>query len=454
MADNITLNSGTGGASLASDDISGVQHQRVKVQFGADGSATDVSATAPLPVEGADAENAAITANPLPVGGRYDATPRTLGDGDVGAIALDADGAVQISDGGNTLTVDGTVTADAGTGPWPVTDNGGALTVDWAGTAPPIGAGVEATALRVTLATDSTGVVSVDDNGGSLTVDNAALSVTGGGTEASALRVTLANDSTGVVSVDDGGGNLSVDWGGTTPPIGAGTEATALRVTLATDSTGVVSVDDGGGSLTVDGTVTETNSAAILADTASMDTNLGTLAGAVSGSEMQVDIVGALPAGANSIGTLGANSGVDIGDVDVTSISAGSNLIGDVGLSGARTSGGTTLYKNIDVDESADQVKGTAGQLYWLHAMNLTASPLYLKLYNATAAAVVVGTTVPDLTFPLATQATTDGAGFVLSVPNGIAFSTAITIACTTGLADADAGAPGANACVVNLGYA
>ena len=35
----------------------------------------------------------------------------------------------------------------------------------------PAGGGVEATALRVTIASDSTGVVSVDDNGGALTVD-------------------------------------------------------------------------------------------------------------------------------------------------------------------------------------------------------------------------------------------------------------------------------------------
>lgn len=43
---------------------------------------------------------------------------------------------------------------------------------------------------------------------------------------------------------------------------------------------------------------------------------------AISGSEMQVDVVGALPAGTNAIGKLAANSGVDIGDVDVTSVPA------------------------------------------------------------------------------------------------------------------------------------
>jgi len=138
----------------------------------------------------------------------------------------------------------------------------------------------------------------------------------------------------------------------------------------------------------------------------------------------------------------------------VDSISAGSALIGDVGLSGARTSGGTTFYKNLDVDESEDAIKASAGQVYWIHAMNLSAAKLYLKLYNATVATVVVGTTVPDLTFPVATAADTNGVGFVLSVPNGIEFGTAITIACTTGPADNNSGAPGANEMIVNMGYA
>ena len=40
----------------------------------------------------------------------------------------------------------------------------------------------------------------------------------------------------------------------------------------------------------------------------------------VSGSEAQVDVVAALPAGTNAIGKLAPNSGVDIGDVDVTSL--------------------------------------------------------------------------------------------------------------------------------------
>jgi hypothetical protein len=50
MADNVLLNAGTGGDTVSADDIAGVKVQRIKLQFGDDGSATDASATNPLPV--------------------------------------------------------------------------------------------------------------------------------------------------------------------------------------------------------------------------------------------------------------------------------------------------------------------------------------------------------------------------------------------------------------------
>lgn len=271
------------------------------------------------------------------------------------------------------------------------------------------GGGVEAGALRVTLANDSTGVLSIDDNSGSITVDGTVivnagtgdfLSIaahttneglkeamaiggqfddtgttvatennvapvritaqralhsnlrkedgteiaSGGGTEANALRVTMASDSTGLVSidapggisVDDGGGVLSIDWNGTPPPIGPGTEAAALRVTLATNSTGLISVDDGAGSLTVD--------------------NAGTFA-------VQVDA--ALPAGTNNIGDVdvltlpalpaGTNN---IGDVDVLtlpSIPAGTNNIGDVDIVSLPNEGQQSMANSISVAIASDQ---------------------------------------------------------------------------------------------------
>lgn len=49
MADNATLNPGSGGITIATDDIGGVHYPVDKIAFGADGSATLVSESNPLP---------------------------------------------------------------------------------------------------------------------------------------------------------------------------------------------------------------------------------------------------------------------------------------------------------------------------------------------------------------------------------------------------------------------
>jgi hypothetical protein len=57
MADNVSITPGSG-ATVAADDIGGVLFQRVKIAAGADGSATDVSSAAPLPVTLSSTEQA------------------------------------------------------------------------------------------------------------------------------------------------------------------------------------------------------------------------------------------------------------------------------------------------------------------------------------------------------------------------------------------------------------
>lgn len=251
MADNTTLDSGSGGDVIATDDIGGVKYPRGKIVIGADGvNDGDVSASNPLPVKGTGAAGTA-NAGVVTVQGIASMTP------------------VQVEDNGGTLSVD---------------DGAGSLTVDNA-TLSVVGGGVEAAALRVTLASDSTGLISVDDNGGSLTVDGTVAAtqsgtwtVTGAGgtfpvtdsggsltvdgtvaaTQSGTWTVTGAG---GTFPVTDSGGSLTVD-NSTLAVVGGGVEATALRVTIASDSTGLVSVDDNGGSLTVDGTVAATQSGA------------------------------------------------------------------------------------------------------------------------------------------------------------------------------------------------
>lgn len=65
-----------------------------------------------------------------------------------------------------------------------------------------------------------------------------------------------------------------------------------------------------------------------------------------------VDIASALPAGSNAIGKLAANSGVDIGDVDVTSISAGSNRIGMVALKANENVAGSGVERHLLCDSA------------------------------------------------------------------------------------------------------
>lgn len=74
-----------------------------------------------------------------------------------------------------------------------------------------------------------------------------------------------------------------------------------------------------------------------------------TLDNAIAGSEMQVDLVGALPAGNNNIGDVDiasiAAGDNNIGNVDVASIAAGDNNIGNVDLASAIPAGSNAIGK-------------------------------------------------------------------------------------------------------------
>lgn len=58
---------------------------------------------------------------------------------------------------------------------------------------------------------------------------------------------------------------------------------------------------------------------------------------------LSVTLTTAIPAGTNAIGKLAANSGVDIGDVDITSIAAGDNNIGNVDIASAIPAGNNNI---------------------------------------------------------------------------------------------------------------
>ena len=114
----------------------------------------------------------------------------------------------------------------------------------------------------------------------------------------------------------------------------------------------------------------------------------------------------------------------------------------------ASVTGGALPFRSLDVDETEEEIKATAGQIYGYYYFNAANAILYLKFYNATAANVTVGTTTPQYTFPLPV-----GAAAHISFPVPLQFTTAICVAATTGLADNDTGAPGTNEVILNVFY-
>lgn len=119
------------------------------------------------------------------------------------------------------------------------------------------------------------------------------------------------------------------------------------------------------------------------------------------------------------------------------------------------TNGGLSIFRSLDLDETEEDVKTSAGCLYKLRITNRTTSARYVKLYNATAANVTVGTTTPVDTIVVPGGGSADLATVITENFGGVGltFDTALSMAATTGLADNDTGAPGANDVVVSAYY-
>jgi hypothetical protein len=97
-------------------------------------------------------------------------------------------------------------------------------------------------------------------------------------------------------------------------------------------------------------------------------------------------------------------------------------------------------------------VKGTAGQVYSVWVSNMATTTRFVKFYNLTAANTTVGSSTPVITIAIPGNASDDVTG-LFGGAYGIAFDTAISVAATTGIADADTGAPAANDVAINIFY-
>lgn len=106
MADNVVLNAGLGGDTVATDDVGGIQFQRIKVTVGGDGVAADASVSAPLPTRMSNGSSFITTKTP---GGEV-AMSVAIVDG-AGNQVTSFGGA-----GGTSSTDDSTFTVGSGSG--------------------------------------------------------------------------------------------------------------------------------------------------------------------------------------------------------------------------------------------------------------------------------------------------------------------------------------------------
>lgn len=117
------------------------------------------------------------------------------------------------------------------------------------------------------------------------------------------------------------------------------------------------------------------------------------------------------------------------------------------------SAGGLSIFRSLDLDETEEDVKTSAGAVYGCWVTNTATATRWLKFYNATAANVTVGTTTPVITIGIPGNSSDDISGNFGPGGVGIQFDTAICVAATTGVADNDTGAPAANDVIVNIFY-
>lgn len=390
MADNIDVTPGTG-KTIAADDLAGVLYQRVKISQGADGSATDVSSAAPLNVTlantGANTNKILVTPD-LPTGASTSAKQDTIighVDGlEALATTIDADtsnistkidtvaGAVSGTEmqvdivSAPTLTVNAHAVTNAGT--FAVQVDGAALTslqliddtVATDGSATPtkgvLIAGQDGTNAQ-TIKTDSSGELQVDVLSMPTTtvqatdldirdMDAASDDITIHGDVGVVDQFDLSNSNPLVVAIVDSSGDQITSFGGGTQytedaaaaanPVGTGLilvrdDARAGSLTT-TDGDNVAARGNNKGEQYVKTTDSDALLTTIDADTSNISTKIDTVAGAVSGSEMQVDIVSAptLTVNAHAVTNAGTFA-VQVDGAALTSLQLADDVVATLG---------------------------------------------------------------------------------------------------------------------------
>lgn len=444
MADNVSLNSMTGGDTAGADDIAGVKYQRVKLIHGADGvNDGDVSTTNPLPITFTKSATVFdLTTTPLGIAGSY--TSATFDHSLNGSfvshyIYADVDGTHYYEE-----SYDGTT--------WTISDT-------------------EVVA----------GGVALRENHQTTAKYSRARYVNGGTAQATfihqAIQRFIGQDEYVKISSDQNAitGNKtsnaqapSTNNLGVLPAIALAaapsyTEGMQVLPRVKLDGDLIVSLD--GESVPVTGTFYQATQPVSLATAPSTPvTNAGTFAVQATLAAETTKVIGTVNvAAAQSIAVTQATPG----NLNATVVGTGTfvtqstlaaettKVIGTVNVSTGQTitdvpaaSGGLSKFHLVSAaSTNATNLKASAGQVYAITAFNLNAAPMYLKFHN-TAGTPTAGTGITD-TYMI--PGATTGAGVVINIDKGIIFTTGIGITLVTGITDASAVAVAASEIVLNI---
>jgi hypothetical protein len=114
------------------------------------------------------------------------------------------------------------------------------------------------------------------------------------------------------------------------------------------------------------------------------------------------------------------------------------------------TTGGLSIYRNLDTNATGVNIKSSAGQIYTITMANSAVADRYVKIYNK-ASAPTVGTDTPVMTIFVPKIS---NVGYrEIDIPKGLPLSLGIGIGCTTTAPDASVTNPSANDVIAHVFY-
>jgi hypothetical protein len=476
MADDTQLGAPSGtGDVISTDDLGTKKVQRVKVQHGADGSATDVSTASPLPAvlqTAQVADGGTLPATGVQVGGTDGSVFQVLSTDNAGRLNTNVNGTVPVSAASLPLPAGASTSAKqpalgtAGAASADVISVQGvasmtAVKTDGSAVTQPVSGTVTATLGATTNAGATAKTSDYDTGAGTDTVTSfgIALPASGGavqgGTSTNPVRTdptgTTTQPVSGTVTANAGSGTLAVSAASLPLPTGASTSAKQPALGTAGAASGDVITVQGVASMTalkVDGSAvtqpvslagTQSVNQAQVAGTAT-DTNSG-----VKGAGTQRIVIATdQPALTNALKVDPSAVTSPVSLASLPALATGSNLIGRVNLE-PETTGGLSIFHLVSAaTTNATNVKASAGQLYGWYIYNSNAAARKVAFHN-TAGTPTAGASVSfAIVIPPTSAANVEFA-------MGIAFATGIGISTVTDLTDAGATAVAASDLIINL---